>query len=286
MRALCMSGGGSLGAHSVGVLNYLVNTCGMQYDIITGISAGAINASYLAMFEKGDERRAVTNLMTMWSELEDYKIKKQWFPFSYLTALWKKSIYDSNPLINMLYTSLDINQIRSSGRKIAVGAVCLQTAEYRIFTQDHDSFIEGVVGSAAFPMGLIPGNIDGYDYIDGGIKNGVELQQAIDWGADTLDVVICTPSKTTSIYNGTNTISVGFRGFDLMNDRIMEANLKIAELYNRLVIANAAPDKKLLKINIIRPEVNLPGGGLTFDHNNIMQLMKMGYDDAYNQFKI
>lgn len=57
-RALAMSGGGSKGSFEVGALYgmYHARTAGadFDYDVVTGVSAGAINAGALAVFPKDD----------------------------------------------------------------------------------------------------------------------------------------------------------------------------------------------------------------------------------------
>jgi predicted acylesterase/phospholipase RssA len=57
-RALSLSGGGSKGAYEVGVLHQLarqLNGTDAQYDVISGISVGSLNAGALSLFKKGDE---------------------------------------------------------------------------------------------------------------------------------------------------------------------------------------------------------------------------------------
>jgi predicted acylesterase/phospholipase RssA len=44
MKALVISGGGSKGAFAVGVLKYLFQEKGHEYDIISGTSTGALIA--------------------------------------------------------------------------------------------------------------------------------------------------------------------------------------------------------------------------------------------------
>ena len=67
--ALVMSGGGARAAYQVGVLRALARHCpGFRPDIITGVSAGAINAASLAS-HPGDFREAVAALCGLWENL-------------------------------------------------------------------------------------------------------------------------------------------------------------------------------------------------------------------------
>ena len=72
-----MSGGGSNGAWESGVLwglLYLGNPKDYQYDVVAGVSIGSINASGLALFEKGDEMAAVEFIYDMWKKIDENNI--------------------------------------------------------------------------------------------------------------------------------------------------------------------------------------------------------------------
>ena len=56
-RVLSLSGGGSKGAYEVGVLQQMAmnfSESEMYYDVVSGVSVGAINASGIARFGKGE----------------------------------------------------------------------------------------------------------------------------------------------------------------------------------------------------------------------------------------
>jgi hypothetical protein len=56
-------------------------------------------------------------------------------------------------------------------------------------------------------------------------------------------------------------------------------------MYNKLVSAGLAPDKKLLNIRIIRPKADLQGSSLSFDNKTMRVLMEQGYQEAKEQYK-
>ena len=61
-QAVAFSGGGSHGAYETGVLWSFVkegNPKDFEYDVVTGVSAGSINALGVSIFEKGDELNMV-----------------------------------------------------------------------------------------------------------------------------------------------------------------------------------------------------------------------------------
>ena len=63
-----MAGGASKGAYEAGILwgMYYEDTdkTKYQYDVVTGVSIGAINAGYISLFDKGDEERMIQELST------------------------------------------------------------------------------------------------------------------------------------------------------------------------------------------------------------------------------
>jgi len=68
-RALALRGGGTKGAYEVGALKALteqLDPIETQYDVVVGVSIGAINSAVLAIHEKGTEKEAVKYLENLW----------------------------------------------------------------------------------------------------------------------------------------------------------------------------------------------------------------------------
>src|SRR5213083_2895243 len=68
--AIMLTGGGSRAAYQVGLLKGLARHFpDLRFQIITGVSAGAINAVYLAS-RQGSLAQKIENLGEVWCELE------------------------------------------------------------------------------------------------------------------------------------------------------------------------------------------------------------------------
>lgn len=282
MKFLVLSGGASKGAFQSGVLDHLINDLNISYDGFCGVSVGALNCSFLCQFK--DDKKAIEELKDFWLRIGTENIYKRWFPFGRLSGLWKDSLYDSQPLIDLVHSSLDLNLIRQSGKKCAVGAVSLSSGKYKIFTQDDDFFVDGVLASAAFPAAFKPITIQDEEYTDGGVKHITPLKAAIEMGATEIDVILCSPKATTSTYDkDSNALSIAFRSIELMTDQLMESDLYIANLYNKMSLSHTS-DKKFVKINIIRPSFSLTNDSLSFDHDEIVRMMDIGYKEAIKQY--
>src|SRR5271170_3177108 len=156
MKALVLSGGGSKGAYQVGALKYLLGELENKYEILCGVSVGAINCAFVSQFEHGKEKECAEELNNLWSQLNNSSIYKRWFPFGSLHSLWRPSFFDSSPLYNLIHSKISLEKIRKTGKKSSVGAVSLSSGKYTIFNQDHNSFIDAVIASASFPGMLTP----------------------------------------------------------------------------------------------------------------------------------
>ena len=68
-RALVLSGGGDKGSYQAGALYEIIHHHAdetVEWDIITGISAGSMNGAALSNYAKGDELEAAEYLVGMW----------------------------------------------------------------------------------------------------------------------------------------------------------------------------------------------------------------------------
>jgi len=286
MRALVLSGGASKGAYQFGALKYLMGDLNIKYDIHCGISVGALNSAMLGMFSKEENNKSLEFMSEQWNKVDTSKIYKRWFPFGRLHALWKSSLYNSEPLQKWVKGYLDIELLNSSNKQIVVGAVSLSTGEYRLFNQNYANFVEAVIASASYPGVLCPAHMENQIWSDGGVKEITPLKAAIDLGATDIDIIICAPEQNhTSFSNKPNSIDVLKRTIDLMTDEIVKDDVEKAILYNKLVLCGQAPGKKLINLNIIRPDYNPTEDSLNFSQEEIQKMIKHGYKDAKIKYK-
>ena len=285
MKALVLSGGGAKGCFQAAALRYIMGELKISYDILTGISVGAINSSFLSMFSKEQNDEAINKLLDFWMNLDNHQVYKKWFPFRELHALWLSSLYNSDPLIDLIKSKIDLNKIRSSGKQIAVGAVSLTTGKYKTFTQNDDNFVDGILASSSFPAGLKPIKINNELYTDGGVKHITALNEAIQMGADEIDIILCSPEIPSATYNeNSNALKLALRAIDLMTDEIIDSDLKILLMYNKIVALDPNCGKRIIKINIIRPDIDLTDDSLDFSPDKIKEMMDIGYQMAKSKY--
>lgn len=284
MRVLVHSGGGSKGAWGAGVIKYLIGDLRIQYDAICGVSVGAINGAFLAQFPHGQEYLAASQLYEMWSKLNNFKIYKRWFPFGKLHAIWNNSFYDSSPLHNLIRDTINLNKIRNSGKTVAVGTVSLSSGKYTIFDQTSDYFIDAVTASASFPVMLKPIEFLGQLWTDGGIKEISPIKKAIEMGADIIDVIITSPqTRIKKFVDNPTIIDIVKRSIDLSTDKIMANDIEKVQMYNKMAEAGLS-DKKVVQLNVLRPDYNLIEDLLDFRPEKIKEMMEKGYLDAKSKY--
>lgn len=240
--ALMLPGGGARGSYQVGVLKGLVEILGgnNHFPIITGTSAGAINAVVLASYAH-DFKLGVQRLEKFWTSIHCHHVYRTDSSmitktllkvigsviFSAFGVKSPKSLLDNTPLKHLLTQELHLNQIQTaidSGdlTGLAITASSYATAEAKSFYQAHDAImswhrtrrlgiatqigVEHILASASLPF-LFPAQLIGNEYYgDGGLRMSAPLSPSIHLGADkiliigTRDEVPIPPPSTITDY--------------------------------------------------------------------------------------
>ena len=155
-RALALSGGSNYGSWEVGVIWGLLHygdPADFAWDVITGVSAGAINTSATAVFETGDELAMSEFLSDAWANLTSPDIWVEWPNEGPVMALFNKpGMLDTSPAIN--YMTELIAPYKEIKRRFTVAAVDANTGDYEVFDQTNVTFEE--LPQAGFSSGSIP----------------------------------------------------------------------------------------------------------------------------------
>lgn len=222
---LVLSGGGARGAYQAGVLSGLAEVIGSDYGsqpfpIITGISAGSINASYIAA-GSGSFNEQVNLLVHLWGELvSEQVIRTNPVTLGKLGLGWLKDLstggifglpqsthlLDSSPLEKFLRERIDFDQLRRNIDSKVLDGVSLTTTSYAsgssvtfFDSRDLESWsrsarigrkatltLDHVLASSAIPIFFKPVRIGQSFYGDGGIRSSSPLSPAIHLGAERI----------------------------------------------------------------------------------------------------
>lgn len=278
MRALVLSGGGAKGAYQVGALKKWLAEDGIEYDAFCGTSVGSLNGSYLAQFPAGDPKDAWEKLKGVWDRVGNTNVKKNWF-FGPVSALWKPSIYNSNPLKKWVNSELNQQAILTSGKKLRVISVSWNTEKSHVATESDPNIVKRVIASSSYPVMFLHQDIDGEQWSDGGLRNVTPLGEAIRLGADEVDIIMCSNPDYAGAFDTTSYAVPGrlMRALDIFVAQIEAADLKLCGYKNDL--AELKPEYRKIKIRLLQPATSV-GSALNFDQAKVQEMIARGYEDA------
>ncbi len=224
--AVVLTGGGARGAYQVGVLHWLArNYPQLKVPIITGVSAGAINAAHVAA-HPGTFRQAAAELRDLWAELTpdsvfDVKaVSLAWHAARFGTRLISgglvpatktKGFLDTAPLIDTLeeayaaidgkLTGIEASIARGKLKAVAITATSYSTGQSVTWVQGRDIAlwerpqrkaiqtqisVRHVMASAALPIFFPAVQVDDAWYGDGGVRLTAPLSPALHLGAERI----------------------------------------------------------------------------------------------------
>ena len=196
--SLALQGGGSFGAITAGVLTRLLDVPDLEFDTVSGTSAGAVNAVLLADgLAQGGRISAQQKLQSFWSRLAN-SAPALGIGFSFATS-WMSG-WDLNPLRNLLESEIDFERLRAvKPLRLILNATRVRDGHPHYF-REHDVTIDVVMASACLPNLASPVEIDGEFYWDGGYTANPPLQPlALASRASDILLVQILPEDQSSI---------------------------------------------------------------------------------------
>jgi NTE family protein len=235
---LALQGGGSHGAFTWGVLDRLLEETWLQFDGISGTSAGAMNAAVMAAgHAAGGPTAARAALSVFWHKVSEgarlSPLRRS--PLDVLLGRWTLdfspayialdfasrlfSPYDlnpggTNPLREILADSVDFTQLARAPIKLFITATNVHTGRGRVF-RNAEVTPDVMLASACLPTMFQAVEIDGEPYWDGGYAGNPTLTPLVREcrASDTILVPVNpverpgTPRSAREILNRLNEIS-------------------------------------------------------------------------------
>jgi NTE family protein len=183
--AFVLSGGGSLGAVQVGMLQALAER-GISPDLLVGTSAGALNAVFVAAHGTGPA--SLDRLATIWTTLR----REDVFPVrapQVLLALAgaRDSLCVPDGLDRLVRQHVPFARLDEATTPVHLIATDLLSGE-EVLLSDGDT-VSAVLASSALPAVLPPVQRDGRTLVDGGLADNAAISQAVARGADRIYVL-------------------------------------------------------------------------------------------------
>lgn len=203
-RALVLSGGGAKGSFQIGVMEELILNRGLDFEILCGVSVGALNASFLAQapFDPNhfdvslqNLKKAFITLRRLWLEEiegnESVYLKRPGADAG--IVLGADSIYDPEPLKRLLKKYLSPKSLRRSKRVLKIQYVSLESGELKTANHKSPKIVDYVLASGTMPYYFPPVKIKKEHLADGGIRDITPLGQAFQAGAEAIYVIYASP---------------------------------------------------------------------------------------------
>jgi predicted patatin/cPLA2 family phospholipase len=191
-KVLVLSGGGCYGAYQMGIVSKLIEENKGSWDLITGVSAGSINASYLSSIEKDKEKDNLKDFETLWTNIKNKDVYKDEFFFN------KLSYFDNTPLKNKLS---EIFGSKKAIRPIIISSTSLKNGKaVHFYNEDIEKygFTDLILSSTAIPILFPPHAFLDDIFCDGGLTSNILLFESINYCLKhfpdediSIDIIVC-----------------------------------------------------------------------------------------------
>jgi NTE family protein len=283
--ALVLSGGGAKGAFECGAEKYAREVKGYHWDIIAGVSVGALNGAMLSM-EKYER------LFQIWNTISNDQVYTGGFNlWSAIKLLFgAKSFYGNAPMRRLLEQEFKSGQFKVD---LWVGSVSLISGEYMRFKPDMPNFDLAVLSSTVMPIIWEPVDIspDLRSMVDGGVRNISPLGDILDTDPDEIVIINCSPETYDTLPGPPSDIlKIGLRTLDILLNEIFRNDLREFLRINALVKEaeahgiklhnpNNGKELKYFKAKVIEPKAPL-GDTLDFSQPSIQHSLHAGWERA------
>ncbi len=268
---LALEGGGSLGAFTWGVLDRLLDVPGFRIELVSGTSAGAMNAAMLVQgLATGGPPAAKRLLETFWRRIAIAagSVPGPFGTWLHLVGGAMAPVVDvirhagamsnpgvgrtgSNPLRGILTELLDPTVFAQPGApELVVAATRVRTGEARLF-RGTDVTVDALLASACLPQ-LFPAiEIRGEPYWDGGYTSNPPLRPLIEAGSPP-DVLIVRAKPLERPGTPTGAIAVQERVNEITFGSALRGELRSLSIAQALLANVADVPPKLARLRDIR----------------------------------
>jgi NTE family protein len=283
--ALILSGGGAKGAFEAGAEKYAREEKGYAWQIIAGVSVGALNATMLAM---GKYQR----LWEIWNNISNDQVYTGGFNLWSVIrlAFGGKSFYGNEPLRRLMQAEMDPSLVNADLR---VGAVSLLTGEYVQFGGTEPQLGRAVLASTVMPVIWTPVDISPAhrSMVDGGVRNITPIGDVLDTEPDEIVIINCSPEAEAPLQTApSNVLDIGLRTLDILLNQVFRSDMQNFVRTNALVkeaesqgaVLHSPTNGRPLKYfdcKIIEPVAPL-GDTLDFTQSAIQRSLHAGWNRA------
>jgi len=277
-RTLVLSGGGGRGAWQVGACEHLILERGYGFDLIAGVSAGAVNGATLAQAHDHDELEAeLEHLRSVWFGLRGNHDIYRSRPLGRVRMVLGRhpGVYEPGPLREILLEHIDPSRVATSPVQLRVGYVDLVTGRYRTAGNDDAALRDAVLASCSLPVAFPPVALrNGRELgVDGGVRSISPLLDALAAlaerppapGGDEVWVILTHPLRRRQETQIQSWLTVARRCVSLLTDESLPEDLARVRQISDLLRSEAMPDGgRDVRLRVVHPQQRLDGPTLDF----------------------
>ena len=282
--ALVLSGGGAKGAFQVGAEKYLREEKGYSWDVIAGVSVGALNGTMLAMEKYG-------RLEAIWKTISSHAVYSGKFNLATLWKLYRgaKSIYSNDPLAAIVESEIEPEKIV---KELRVGTVSLNSGRYTVYNGDDPNIKRAVLASTVVPVIWPPQYVsqECQMMVDGSLRRFSPIGDVLDTDPEEVVIINCWPKHPPALTQPPkNILDIAIRALDISSAGIIYSDIHEFTHINYNVREAAAQGVALTNPKgkpyreyqslIIEPTDHL-GWILDFSRESMERSMEMGWDRA------
>ena len=269
--AVVLSGGGAKGAYEAGVAVAFLRR-GLTIKLAAGSSAGALNAAMLA------DGRA-DKLEAHWKSLsrdQVYRLRPA-VGFAGLLPGWLTlwaldsagSLFDPEPLRQLLTASLDLERIRTSATRVLVLTTDLSRREPRIF-DNQTLTVDALMAATAVPGAFPPVRVEGALLVDGGLIGRAPVLETLEAGVPVGRVVVVMSYAPDERGERPTTMR-----------RTLEGAFEMSMIHQVLRDTELARLKYPgVEVQLLTPSAPVLMRPLDFDPEGLARLLERGHADA------
>ena len=270
LNQLSFSGGGSFGAVEIGIIKKLMERQIINFDLYTGISAGALNAGFLSYYKNIDE--GINKAENIYKTINNRMVYK-------LLPPTEVSLLNTEPLFNTLLKVIE-KMPNEPVVHTLIGATNLYSGNLDVYTfEDNDDLnkVYLLMSSSAIPGLFPPIRYNGNQYADGGTLSNELLQ--VENSNQYINITFVTPYEGY-IYDNTPINSLK----EMIKRTI---NIVTSNFNNQMAKINQNCENPIGEINKYFVDPDLLKGYSILNFDNGKELIDIGYNNVeHKKYKL
>lgn len=289
--ALVLAGGGAKGAYQAEIASRICEH--KDIDVITGVSAGALNGAVLAQGVPPQIRNLWrhTRREDVWSGGHS---PARYIRMAIGSAL---GLYTADPLIERLKKEFDPNSVEIP---FEAGAVSLEDGRYIPYSIDPDKrYNEAqvkkarkfVAASSAVPVAVEPIEVGGDTLTDGGIRNIAPVADAIDYDPDRIIAIFNSQISQGAAVDSTgkpnHVFNVATKALQILLNETVRSDVMAARRVNESIIKAQGEIEGLkhIPIDTVEPSEDL-GSAQDFSMEAYERRVQIALSDWRNHINL